>query len=70
MVCSASDCRSAEENSDRTPPDPVTTTCIRNTVEAIIPRLKDLHQTLLEPPQVFKSFPGPNLKLMLILSKT
>lgn len=46
-----SDCRSAEEHSDRTPPDPVTTVCIRNTVEAIIPRLKDLHQVLLEPPQ-------------------
>jgi hypothetical protein len=37
---------------DRTPPDPVVTPCIRNTVEAIIPRLKDFHQILVEPPQV------------------
>jgi len=50
-----SDCRSAEEHSDSTPPVPVTTPCIRNTVEAIIPRLKDLHQVLLEPPQKTES---------------
>lgn len=37
---------------DRTPPDPVVTPCIRNTVEAIIPRLKDFHQILVQPPQV------------------
>ena len=37
---------------ERTPPDPVVNLCIRNTVEAIIPRLKDFHQILLHPPQV------------------
>ncbi|EFX89814.1 hypothetical protein DAPPUDRAFT_310134 [Daphnia pulex] len=35
---------------DRFPPDPVVTPCIRNTVEAIIPRLKDFHQILSQPP--------------------
>lgn len=59
MIYSPSDCRSAEEHSDRTPPDPVTTVCIRNTVEAIIPRLKDLHQVLLEPPQVCINYVEP-----------
>ncbi|XP_045031447.1 serine/threonine-protein phosphatase 6 regulatory subunit 2-like isoform X3 [Daphnia magna] len=36
---------------DRFPPDPVVTSCIRNTVEALIPRLKDFHQILSQPPQ-------------------
>lgn len=46
---------------DRFPPDPVVTPCIRNTVEAIIPRLKDFHQILSQPPHVmiyFKKNPG------------
>ena len=43
---------SDSEAADRTPPDPVITPCIRNTVEAIIPRIKDFHDILLQPPEV------------------
>ena len=42
------------EMTDRTPPDPIITPCIRNTVEATIPRLKDFHRILLQPPEVTK----------------
>ena len=43
---------SEPDTSERLPPDPIITPCIRNTVEAIIPRLKEFHQILLHPPEV------------------
>jgi len=42
---------SEPDTSERLPPDPIITPCIRNTVEAIIPRLKEFHQILLHPPE-------------------
>lgn len=48
---------SDSEAADRTPPDPVITPCIRNTVEAIIPRIKDFHDILLQPPEKTDSSP-------------
>lgn len=48
---------------DRLPPEPVVTPCIRNTVEAIIPRIKDFHQILSQPPQVILTIHNGRLQL-------